>query len=194
MKDRQGNEIKRAYVLAGGQSRRMGRGQDKLFLKLNGSTLLERTVTICREVFETVMISAKNPGKFDAIDCAVVSDWSGADGPLAGIVASLEDCGRGACFITAVDFCDLNAGIITSLVKKYNGEDYFGLQENNHLQPLCGIYSIAINKQLMEIAASGNYGMKDALKTCNTGSLPVSVEQWRNINTLSDLVTGGGND
>lgn len=198
MKDRQGNEITRAYVLAGGRSRRMGHGQDKLFLELDGVTLLERTLNICKEVFATVKISAKDPDKFEALEChlnfAVVTDWSGADGPLAGIVASLEDCGEGACFITAVDFCDLNAKIVTSLAKQYNGENYFGLQEHGDLQPLCGIYSTAVKEHLRKIGQSGNYGMKEALKTCTTGFLQAPIDQWRNINTLSDLVTGGGND
>ncbi len=192
LKDRQGNEIKRAYVLAGGQSRRMG--QDKAFVKLNGVTLLEKTIHTCREVFELVTVSAKSPAKFEGLDCPVVSDWPGAEGPMAGIIASLEHCGQGSCFVTAVDFCDLSVNIIESLLKMYDNQHYFGLQENNRLQPLCGIYSTAIKEHLIQTARNGNYGMKEALMSCKVGYVPAPVELWRNINTPSDLPAGGSND
>ncbi|MFQ5608576.1 MAG: molybdenum cofactor guanylyltransferase, partial [Candidatus Zixiibacteriota bacterium] len=102
---RGGFVVRSAYVLAGGQSRRMS--GDKLFLEINGKSLLKRTLEVCRSRFDEVWIVAKESEKFAGLDYPVVIDWPGADGPLAGIIAALSDCTESACFVTAADLYDL---------------------------------------------------------------------------------------
>ena len=70
-----------AFVIAGGQSSRMGR--DKAFLTLGGSTLLERALAVARCVSQEVTIVGQRE-KFAA--CGnVIEDVYPGQGPLAGI-------------------------------------------------------------------------------------------------------------
>lgn len=75
-----------AFVIAGGQSSRMGR--DKAFLTLGGSTLLERALAVARYVSQEVTIVGQRE-KF-AVYENVIEDIYPGQGPLAGIHAALS--------------------------------------------------------------------------------------------------------
>ena len=87
-------------ILAGGQSRRMGR--DKLQLTLGGETLLARALRRYAEVFPRVLVSVAGPEKYPELGEKRVFDrWPGA-GPLAGLQAGLLASGEDV-FLTAAD-------------------------------------------------------------------------------------------
>jgi molybdenum cofactor guanylyltransferase len=74
-------------ILAGGESRRMGR--DKAFVALAGRPLISHVLDRLEPQVETVMISANgDPSRFAALGCPVVTD-AHAQGPLSGIHAAL---------------------------------------------------------------------------------------------------------
>jgi molybdopterin-guanine dinucleotide biosynthesis protein A len=173
-----------AYVLAGGQSRRMG--SDKLLLPVDGHTLLSRTVSVCREVFDTVKIAAREPGRFSRAGCQVVIDRPRVKGPMAGVLAALADCTSKCCFVTAADLVDLSSDCIRNLVSAYKGEQYLGLQEAGGIQPLCGIYDFSAVKTLEDLATQGNSRMTDAVKQLEHRLLPLAPSRWRNINRPQD--------
>ena len=75
-----------AFVIAGGQSSRMGR--DKAFLTLGGSTLLERALAVARCVSQEVALVGQRE-KFAAYG-NVIEDVYRGQGPLAGIHAALS--------------------------------------------------------------------------------------------------------
>lgn len=178
--------VNNAYILAGGKSSRMG--QDKLFLEVDGKHLLRHTLSTCCELFERVSIVAKEKNKFSAFDCNVVLDWEGADGPMAGIVAALQDCPEDYCFITAADLLDLSTTTISMLVRQYQGEQYFGLKESERIQPLCGIYARSSLASLIDAAKRGRYGLHEALEQLDTKFISVNSDSWRNINRPEDII------
>ena len=177
--------IDTAYILAGGRSRRLGR--DKRFLECGGDSLLMRTVKSCREVLPNVKLVAKQVGALNKSGCEIVLDWPHADGPLAGVIAALEDCAKDCCFVTAVDLYDLDQEIISRLIKSYSGEQYFGIQEPNGGQPLCGVYDRSALHFLMLQGKAGKYQMRDAIAGLECGWLESPVSPWRNINAPDDL-------
>lgn len=183
--------IDTVYILAGGRSRRMG--QDKLFVESEGMSLLGRTVQTCRSVFPEVKLVAKQPGKLGQFGCEIVLDWPHADGPLAGVVAALENCSQECCFVTAADLYDLDQKVITRLINSYNGEQYFGLQEASGGQPLCGIYHRSALPHLISQGNHGKWRMLEIIDGLDHGMLPVDRKHWRNINRPCDL-TAIGND
>ena len=75
-----------AFILAGGNSTRMGR--DKAFVMLQGRTLLARALEVCRTVTSDVRIVGDRK-KF-APFAPVVEDVFPGCGPLAGIHAALR--------------------------------------------------------------------------------------------------------
>ena len=75
-------------VLAGGQSRRMGR--DKAALDVEGKTALERTVALLRPHCRNVYVSVR-PGDQDELRArfAQIEDRHGGIGPADGIASAL---------------------------------------------------------------------------------------------------------
>ncbi|RME28487.1 MAG: molybdenum cofactor guanylyltransferase [Candidatus Zixiibacteriota bacterium] len=178
-------KITQAYILAGGQSRRMGR--DKLFVSVDGVPLLGRTLDVCREAFARVSIVAKESAKFRQFNTKVLLDAPEADGPLAGIITALRHCSEAACFITAADLRDLNRTVIANLLQDYRGEQYLGLREPDTCQPLCGIYNVSSLPVLLAAARRGEYALHTILHELECRFVPCDLTVWRNINRPSDL-------
>jgi molybdopterin-guanine dinucleotide biosynthesis protein A len=88
-----------AFVLAGGQSTRMG--VDKAFVQLEGCTLLARALALAKNVTSDVRIVG-SPQKFAAFG-EVVEDEFPQHGPLAGIHAALRGSVAELNLILAVD-------------------------------------------------------------------------------------------
>jgi molybdopterin-guanine dinucleotide biosynthesis protein A len=181
-----------AYLLAGGSSRRMG--VDKLFMQVEGKTLLERTLATCEACFKTVKLVANEPAKFSSLNYAVVPDSPRARGPMAGVIAALEDCNSDICFVTASDLLDLNEEIIESLIARYQDQQYLGLIEENGLQPLCGLYHKSSLGAFYRCAHKDEFRLSEAIKELNHNGIAVPSHQWRNINSPEDLPTGDCHD
>jgi molybdopterin-guanine dinucleotide biosynthesis protein A len=181
-----------AYVLAGGKSRRMG--FDKLILQIDGQSLLERTVAVCKHCFRQVKLVAGKSAGLSLPGHEVVPDSPRAEGPMAGVIASLEDCREDCCFITAADLIDLNADMIESLVSRYSGQHYLGFAEAGGLQPLCGIYHKLSLERFYKSARDGEFSVSRVVERINHDSIFVPSTRWRNINCPEDLAIGERND
>ena len=88
-----------AFVLAGGQSTRMG--ADKAFVQLEGRTLLAHALALAKSVSSDVRIVG-SPQKFAAFG-EVVEDEFPQHGPLAGIHAALRASSSELNLMLAVD-------------------------------------------------------------------------------------------
>jgi molybdenum cofactor guanylyltransferase len=88
-----------AFVLAGGQSTRMG--VDKAFVQFEGRTLLAHALALAKSVTSDVRI-AGSPEKFAAFG-EVVEDEFPQHGPLAGIHAALRASSSELNLMLAVD-------------------------------------------------------------------------------------------
>lgn len=79
-------------ILAGGESRRMGR--DKAFVTLAGRSMLAHVLDRLEPQVERVLISANaDPARFADFGCEVVPD-ARPQGPLSGILAALTAAAR----------------------------------------------------------------------------------------------------
>src|SRR5579862_8087270 len=88
-----------AFILAGGQSSRMG--SDKAFLELAGKPLIVRALELAHEVVTDVRIvgDAKKFGRY----APVVEDVYSNRGPLGGIHAALAQSEKECNLMLAVD-------------------------------------------------------------------------------------------
>ncbi len=89
-----------AVVLAGGESRRMGR--DKAKIVLDGKTLVERLIEGLRGVFRRVHLSVDPTRPLSGGLAPEIRDSRPGLGPIEGVRASLEALGGPALFV-AVD-------------------------------------------------------------------------------------------
>jgi molybdopterin-guanine dinucleotide biosynthesis protein A len=127
-----------AFILAGGQSRRMG--QDKAFLELGGRTLLARAMAIAQSVTTTVRIVAPQE-KFLTI-AHTIEDTYADCGPLAGIHAALTHTSTELNLILAVDLPFVEADFLSYLVAQATQITALVTvpEAAKGLQPLCAVY------------------------------------------------------
>ncbi len=79
------------YVMAGGGSTRFGR--DKALVEVGGRLMLERMIELLRGVTTQVKIVAA-PGKYSAFGTEIIEDQWPGEGPLGGIITTLEDAAK----------------------------------------------------------------------------------------------------
>ena len=106
-------------VLAGGQSRRMGR--DKAMLDWDGRSLLMRAVKVLESVFDEVLVVAPRDRGYEDLGVQVVPDIRPGLGPLGGLHTALVH-GRGKpLFILACDMPHVTDDLVR-WVRNFNSD------------------------------------------------------------------------
>jgi molybdopterin-guanine dinucleotide biosynthesis protein A len=128
-----------AFVLAGGQSSRMG--TDKAFIELEGHTLLSRMLALARTVASDVRIlgDKKKFGPYGDL----VEDEFPNHGPLGGIHAALRVSATDLNLILAVDMPFVEVGFLQYLVHEATRSDGAVVtlaRAAGGWQPLCAVY------------------------------------------------------
>jgi molybdopterin-guanine dinucleotide biosynthesis protein A len=127
-----------AFVLAGGQSRRMG--TDKAFIELEGQSLLIRALNLVTGITPNVQIlgSEAKFGEFGK----VVEDQFSNHGPLGGIHAALRASSSELNLILAVDMPFVPEKFLRYLVGEARQQDAVVTvpKVSGGWQPLCAIY------------------------------------------------------
>jgi molybdopterin-guanine dinucleotide biosynthesis protein A len=108
-------------ILAGGESRRMGR--DKAFLDLAGKPLIAHILGLFRELFDRTIIVTRQPERFRSLPAEVVPDALDAPGPLTGIYTGLLHSPDDLNFVAACDMPFLQAGLIRFMQSVAQGRD-----------------------------------------------------------------------
>lgn len=167
-----------AAVLAGGQSRRMGR--DKAFLPFGGRPLIERTLETLDRRFAEVLVVANDVAKYAYLGRRVAADLRSGAGALGGIYTAVAlAAGQAApashVFVCACDMPFLSEALIdllTGALGEAGGgspdvvvpEDPDAPDASAGLHPLCAIYGRrtlpAIERRLAEgrLKVIGFYG------------------------------------
>lgn len=174
-----------AYILAGGQSQRIG--YNKLLARIGKTSLLDNTITVFSEIFNNVIIVAKEKTEFSDYHIPILLDDPAADGPMSGIITALKHCPSDTCFLSASDFWNIKPEIIYQLYSAYDNEDFLGYCINGRRQPLFGIYKKSCLELIQRTAAEGNYKMVDLLESLNSRYIQIELDNWKNINYPDDL-------
>jgi molybdenum cofactor guanylyltransferase len=111
---RAGSQGVTGFVLAGGESRRMGR--DKALVNFAGQPLVARALGILRGAGLEAMIAGSRTGLEQF--AAVVADAQPGRGPLGGICAALAECKTQTAVFLPVDLPLLPSSLITFMVHR----------------------------------------------------------------------------
>jgi molybdenum cofactor guanylyltransferase len=127
-----------AFILAGGQSSRMG--SDKAFLNLAGSSLLARALEVAGSVAGQVRIVGST-AKFAPFG-GVIEDVYPNCGPLGGIHAALTSTKTELNLILGVDLPYVETGFLNYLLREAQAAGAVATvpQASGHYHPLCAIY------------------------------------------------------
>ncbi|MGX9792529.1 molybdenum cofactor guanylyltransferase [Mycobacterium sp. MMS18-G62] len=181
-----------AVILAGGASRRMGR--DKANLSYEGTTLLERTVSVLSPRCSPVFVIAAPGQPMPTVEAQVLRDEVRGVGPLLATGRGLRaaaDAGLQHAFVCAVDMPFLDVALIDELagpalrlgadvVLPWDGRDHY----------LAGIYRTSLADRVDELIAAGERSMRALVETVDTQRIVMPPQRsLTNVNTAADLAT-----
>lgn len=176
-------------VLAGGDSRRMGR--DKAVLEFEGCRLVDRAVaalqTVCAEVF--VAAGART---IPDLDIRAVADEAGAVGPLAGIVGALRHARTPLLAVAAVDLPFIDPPLLDSLARRWRDEAAVVPRVDGLLQPLHAVYSVAAAPDFLRLLQAGERSPTAAVQRLAAAVVDVADGGFAvNLNAPQDLAALG---
>lgn len=180
-----------AFILAGGQSRRMG--TDKSQLRLANQTFTERVAATLEQVSDAVtLVGARyTHPKYKSVP-DLYQDW----GALGGLHAALAACEREWAIVVACDLPFVSAELFHHLASlRENYDAVVPVQADERPQPLAALYRIEPCRQrAAELIESGRRRPLDLLELVNTRWVPFNelrnLDQaetfFVNINTPDD--------
>ena len=183
-----------AFVLAGGQSTRMG--ADKASLDFRGQTLLDRALSVTKEVCEKAAIVG-DPAKFSKFGPVVADIFPGC-GPLAGIHTALAHSDAELNLMLAVDMPFASRQLLTFLFVVAEGHDAVVTvpRTSYGLQPLCAVYRHGFLGVAERALRAGNYKIDAAFAEVSIREIAAeelaaagfSERSFFNINTPQDRI------
>lgn len=186
-------------VLAGGNSRRMGR--DKALLALGGRSLLVRAVAVLGSVVDEVVVVAPQDRGYARLGVEIVPDVRPGLGPVGGIHAALVRGGGRPVFILACDMPYVSEELVRWIVgpsvetpmtrlagQKRATTQVRVVHDGDRFQPLCGLYShdclAKVEQALTENRCSG----QTLLDSLDTESLTLDHRQsWYHPDLLLNV-------
>jgi molybdopterin-guanine dinucleotide biosynthesis protein A len=182
-----------AVILAGGQSRRMGR--DKAFLEIDGKTLLARQLETVRVAGAAEMfISGRVDADYSAFGCRVLPDQFTDAGPLAGVEAALAVATNPLLLVLAVDLPGITAKLLFQL--KAGCPEKAGAipRVGKNLEPLAAFYPKTARPIAEKRLRHHDCAVKDFADECVQSGLAQFVDfpladaiHFKNYNSPADL-------
>jgi molybdopterin-guanine dinucleotide biosynthesis protein A/wyosine [tRNA(Phe)-imidazoG37] synthetase (radical SAM superfamily) len=128
-----------AVILAGGESKRMGR--DKALIELEGQTLLALAVEKVRRLGVAEIFISGRPGRdYSAVKYPVLFDLEPGFGPLGGIERALHECHSPLLLVLAVDLPHLTTEFLRKLMARCDPLTGVVPELEGRLEPLAAIY------------------------------------------------------
>jgi molybdenum cofactor guanylyltransferase len=150
------------YILAGGESSRMGR--DKAVLELDGVPLIVRVARLVESVAgKPIVVGA--PERFSALGLEVVADDWPAAGPLGGIATALRASRARWNLIVACDLPYLTAAWLEALVARALASEADAVLPMNErgAEPLCAMYQSRCGPVIRAALERGTRKVTDGL-------------------------------
>lgn len=176
-------------ILAGGKSARMGK--NKALLTINEKRFIDK---IADELgsFSEVLISAAEKGVYEDTGLRVVYDEHMDIGPLEGIYQILNAAKEEYVFICAADMPFITKELV-SYMQEFVCSDYdcYVLMDEEHIHPLCGIYSKKMLDRVRACIEGGNYRLMKLLNGVRTKYIKLQYTSFdkkvvKNINTRAE--------
>ena len=173
-------------IMAGGQSRRMGR--DKAEVPLGGTTLLDRALSLWTGWGEVLQVSVGETPRLLPPGVPSVRDNYPLRGPMGGLEAGLALCRTDYLLLTAVDSPFLTPAHARVLLDGAEGADACVFSLNGKMQPLFGLYSPRCLPAVRALLEEGEGKMGLLLRRVETRCLPTEDRAaFRNLNTPEEL-------
>ncbi len=161
-----------AVILAGGESRRMGR--DKAHIEFRGKSLLNHAIANLSPLFAEIMLSARDPLAVDESQSNIVQvmDADEGRGPMMGIVAAMTEVRTDWVFVTGVDMPFVMPELVVHMAEQRHGHDAVLAEIDGQLQPLPAFYAKrACLPAMQSRIAQGRRSLMRLIPSLNTAIL-----------------------
>lgn len=155
-----------AVVLAGGQGRRMA-GADKGLVAFSGRPLVEHVLEALAPQVDHVMISAnRNLERYRQYGCPVITDDAdtrdeSSQGPLAGILATLQQCHTDFVLTVPCDAPYLCADYAARMAAAASASTPAIAHDGDRLQPMFALLHRSLHAPLQAYLKSGQRRARD---------------------------------
>lgn len=136
-----------ASILAGGESKRMGRG--KALLKFGELTVIELLISELKKVFVNINIIANSPESFLFTGQKIFPDIRKGFGPLSGIHSAIVNSQTEKNLILSCDMPFLNSDLFMVMSERCIENSNLLLREKGFVHPFPGIYTASL-KNIIE--------------------------------------------
>jgi molybdopterin-guanine dinucleotide biosynthesis protein A len=178
-------------VLAGGESRRMGR--DKALLVRDGHSQLAHIAALLESITERVYVSSRQEQQDDPERSRfenIVDRYEGI-GPIAGILSAMDAHPNADWLVVACDLPNIDESTLSFLIEKAKQKQPFTAFKSNYdglPEPLCALYRCGSDAIIRRFVEDGIVCPRKILMRSDTLLLeqpnPVALD---NINTPDDL-------
>jgi len=178
-------------ILAGGTSTRLR--EDKLSLQLNGRLIIEDTLALFRQLFDTTILSVARGKRMRVADCDVVQDEY--PGSLGGIYSGLRAAPTPVAFVAACDMPFINPAVVHYQASFAHNYDVVIPRTHAGLEPLHAFYSKNCLEPIRAQLENGRFAIRDFFDRVRVREIgPEEIARFDahgvsffNINTAEDL-------
>ena len=184
-----------AVILAGGESRRMGR--DKAWLEVGGQPLITRSLSALHASgVQEVFISGRAGTDYSALPCPVLFDLEPGCGPLGGIERGLAAATAPLLLVLAVDLPHMTSAFLLKLAEQCNPLTGVVPNLRGEYEPLAAIYpkrcGVIARDRLLEFCHAARDFAEACLREHAVRTFAVSGADARcfdNWNSPADVAT-----
>jgi molybdenum cofactor guanylyltransferase len=168
------------FILAGGESSRMGR--DKALLELNGEALIVRAARLVESVAGTCAVVGDSV-RLEGLALRVIADDFPGAGPLGGIATALRTSGTEWNLMIACDLPYLTREWLDYLVARADRSDTDIVLPRNErgAEPLCAIYRVICLPAIRAALDAGTRKVTDGLAGIPTAF--VEPSEWKEFDS-----------
>jgi molybdenum cofactor guanylyltransferase len=176
-----------AIILAGGDSRRMGR--DKAMLPFSNQTLILSVIEAIQPLFSSTILSVRETRP--EINLPQVCDTQANGGPLVGLVTTLEKITTSWAFVVACDMPFVSPALVKQLAKLRAQQQAIIPVVQGQLQPLAAFYSTSGIPFMRASLALGNKSLLGAIKNMQVSYVDEAklLQSDPQLNSFFDLDT-----
>jgi len=182
-----------AIVLAGGQSRRMGR--DKALIDYQGRPILAHVIDALRALSDDIAVVSNRSDLYRSFDARLVPDYEPPCGPLGGLAVGLHAAQHPLAVVVACDMPFLNVRLLRWLIDQAEGYEAVVPQTGAEFEPLHAIYRRECYGPIVQRIERGERRVISFFTDVRLR--PVPEPEWRlldptgrsliNLNTPADL-------
>ncbi len=178
-------------VLAGGAARRLGgRKADRI---LGSRRLVDYAIDLAEQVSRDVVFlpGSRQLEMPEGVHVRKKPDWAGGAGPLAGIVAGLNDVQNRWCLVLSCDMPNLSLESLLPLFGRCEATtaDAVLWSRDGDVEPFPGFYQRNLAPQLLRFIQSGGQSLKGWIETLDVNCVPFegASSVLMNVNERDEL-------